>query len=262
MRSMTRLLALVSMVVGLVAAPVLAAPHGGATKPSGVTAHGQKKTTTTASAPKGPTMKTTTTKSHSTQGPKGQTSTAKGTTMKSTHASSPKKGGSTSGTTTHASASSGKSTKSGATDAPGSGTPSGTWTPDNPVAQKLSTKTNLLNKVQSSLPAGTDLNAATAGFKNFGQFVAAVNVSNNLGIPFADLKASMTGLKMDGTSTGKPTASLGQSIQQLRPGVNAEMEAQKAETEATRQINEKSPATGTTSTTTTKKKSTKPSGSF
>jgi hypothetical protein len=139
-------------------------------------------------------------------------------------------------------------------------TPPTTWTPDNPVAQKLSTKTNLLNKVQSSLPPGTDLNAATAGFKNFGQFVAAVNVSNNLGIPFADLKASMTGLKMDGTSTGKPTASLGQSIQQLKPGVSAEMEAQKAETEATRLINGNSTATGSTSTTTSKKKSTKRPG--
>ena len=44
-----------------------------------------------------------------------------------------------------------------------------------PVQQKLQKNTNLANKLQSRLPAGTDLNTASAGFKNLGQFVAAVN---------------------------------------------------------------------------------------
>jgi hypothetical protein len=108
------------------------------------------------------------------------------------------------------------------------------WTPDNPVAQKLSTKAKLLEKVRTSLRLSqdSDLNAATAGFKNFGQFVAAVNVSNNLGIEFADLKASMTGLTMDGLPTGEPTKSLGQSIQQLKPGADATTEATLAQRQA------------------------------
>src|SRR5262245_4784067 len=118
--------------------------------------------------------------------------------------------------------------------------PNGTWVPDNPIAQKLSTKPNLLSKVQHSLNI-TDLNAlnpATAGFKNFGNFVAAVNVSNNLGISCEDLKAAMTGTTLAGTSTGKTPVSLGQAIQQLKPGVDSTTEAQKAQVEANVEINE------------------------
>jgi hypothetical protein len=120
----------------------------------------------------------------------------------------------------------------GTTTTPTTTTHGNGWTPDNPVAQKLSTKAKLLEKVRTSLPPGSDLNAATAGFKNFGQFVAAVNVSNNLGIEFADLKASMTGLTMDGLPTGEPTKSLGQSIQQLKPGADATTEATLAQRQA------------------------------
>jgi hypothetical protein len=130
----------------------------------------------------------------------------------------------------------------GTTTAPAGGSTAGTttvapvWTPNNPVAQKLASKPNLLARVQASLPAGTDLNAATAGFKNFGQFVAATNVSSNLGIDFSTLKASMTGSGLDGVATGQPTRSLGQSIQLLKPGVDGEAEAARAETLANQQI--------------------------
>jgi hypothetical protein len=110
------------------------------------------------------------------------------------------------------------------------------WTPTNPVAQKLSTKSNLVTKVQGALPAGTDLNLATAGFKNFGQFIAAVNVSSNHNIPFADLKAAMTGQTMAGTLTGEPVLSLGRAIQKLKPGLDATAEAQKAQTQANAEI--------------------------
>ena len=86
-----------------------------------------------------------------------------------------------------------------------------TWKPTNPVAQKLSTKTQMLAKVQRVLPGITDLNAATAGFKNYGQFVAAVNATQNQGVDFAKLKALMTGINLNGTPTGRPTLSLGQA---------------------------------------------------
>ena len=127
----------------------------------------------------------------------------------------------------------------------------GVWAPDNPVAQKLSTKPKLLNKVTNSLPPGTDLNAATAGFKNFGQFVAAVNVSNNLGIEFGDLKAAMTGTTLAGEPTGEGTLSLGQAIQTLKPGVDAVTEAQTAQTLANQEvIVDPSTTTATTGTST------------
>lgn len=117
-------------------------------------------------------------------------------------------------------------------------TPS-TWTPNNPVAEKLSTKSNLLAKVKTSLPANTDLNAATSGFKNFGQFIAAVNVSKNLNIPFEDLKASMTGTNLKGEKTGTRPTSLGNAIRLLRGDVDPTSEAQKATAEAEAEINGK-----------------------
>jgi hypothetical protein len=67
------------------------------------------------------------------------------------------------------------------------------------------------------------LKADAAGFKNFGQFVAAVHVSKNLGIPFADLEAKMT---------GSSAVSLGKAIQQLKPDADAKGEAKRATTEA------------------------------
>jgi len=109
------------------------------------------------------------------------------------------------------------------------------------------------------------LNEASKGFKNQGQFIAALHVSQNLGIPFADLKTAMTGITpvttitstktgtttggttTGGTTTGgttgttsgttttttssTPLLSLGQAIHKLRPSANATT----AETTATHQ---------------------------
>jgi hypothetical protein len=93
-------------------------------------------------------------------------------------------------------------------------------------------KPNQLAKAKAVLPAGTDINDATAGFKNFGQFNAAVNVSQNLGIDFADLKSALTGITLAGEPTNKPTKSLGQAIQQFKPGVDADAEAALATSQA------------------------------
>lgn len=76
----------------------------------------------------------------------------------------------------------------------------------------------LVAKLQGMLPAGMTVEQAAAGFRNQGQFIAAVNVSNNLGIPFADLKTKMV---TDGLS-------LGQSIQSLKPTVDGTVEADRA----------------------------------
>jgi hypothetical protein len=92
-----------------------------------------------------------------------------------------------------------------------------------PVQQKLQKNTNLAAKLQTRLPAGTDLNTAAGGFRNLGQFVAAVNVSNNLGLDFTTLKTAMV-------TDGK---SLGQAIQaQKGTTVNATEQAHKAERDA------------------------------
>jgi hypothetical protein len=117
------------------------------------------------------------------------------------------------------------------------------------VQQKLQRNTNLADKLRTRLPAGTDLMTASAGFKNLGQFVAAVNVSNNLGLKFADLKTQMV---TDGMS-------LGQSIQKLKSTANVETEVRQAELQATTMIN--SSTTATTAASTRKSKTRTPHAS-
>ena len=98
-----------------------------------------------------------------------------------------------------------------------------TTTTLSPVQLKLQKNTNLASKLQSRLPLGTNLTAAAAGFRNLGQFVAAVNVSNNLGIPFLELKTRMVDQGM----------SLGQAIQDARPKTtDTTVVVRRAETDA------------------------------
>lgn len=125
-----------------------------------------------------------------------------------------------------------------------------------PVQEKLKKNTNLAAKLTSRLPAGTDPMTAAAGFRNLGQFVAAVNVSNNLGISFTQLKAKMV---TDGMS-------LGQAIQAVRPlTASATVEAQRAEydargmiAESEQQVQVVATATTTVSTSKSKTKARKP----
>jgi len=130
-----------------------------------------------------------------------------------------------------------------------------------PVGAKLTKNTALQSKLTTKLTTlGYNGNVfeAAYGFKNLGQFVAATNVSQNLGIPFQQLKLQMTGVSVD--STGKilranvnpdgtvalvdpanvtnpaTTKSLGQSIQALKPTANATAAANAATVEAENEI--------------------------
>lgn len=113
------------------------------------------------------------------------------------------------------------------------------------VAPTTPTTTRVKNpKLESRLlgllPPGSTIQDASAGFKNWGQFVAAVHVSNNLGIPFADLKAAMTGIPV-GTPPGTippvvtSPLSLGQAIQSLK-GTTTTPEAELTSTRINREV--------------------------
>jgi hypothetical protein len=96
----------------------------------------------------------------------------------------------------------------------------------NKTAQELlQQNTRLADNLGTLLPAGTDVLAAASGFKNLGEFVSAVNVSSRLGIPFADLKARL--LAGD---------SLGTAIEALKPGTDAQAEANRARARADEQL--------------------------
>src|SRR5262249_37073697 len=91
------------------------------------------------------------------------------------------------------------------------------------ISQRIDRNPRLAARLQSLLPAGMTLDQAADGFKNQGQFIAALHVAHNLNIPFADLKASMTGANHE---------SLGQAIHDLKPAADATAEVKKADHEA------------------------------
>ena len=71
-------------------------------------------------------------------------------------------------------------------------------------------------RLLAMLPPGTNIQDASLGFKNRGQFIAAVNASNNHGIPFAELKAKMTGIAPGATEPTMAPMSLGQALQSFK----------------------------------------------
>ena len=90
-------------------------------------------------------------------------------------------------------------------------------------ADHLAAQPELSKRIQAMLPAGMTVEQAASGFKNLGQFIAAVNVSKNLGIPFDQLKAQVTGAS---------AVSLGAAIHTLKPGADAKAEVKQATAEA------------------------------
>jgi hypothetical protein len=153
---------------------------------------GGPKTTTATRGPKTTSPASTTRGANST--PKGgpKTTAARGP-QSTTHGNSAAKGKANARTTTTANT---------------------TASPNLPRNQRLTDRLRTL----LDLPPGTDMAPYAAGFKNQGQFVAAVNVSQNVGINFIELKSLMVDKNL----------SLGQAIHQLKPGVNSNVEAQRA----------------------------------
>ncbi len=89
------------------------------------------------------------------------------------------------------------------------------------VPKPIASNPALVTRLTPLLPSGMTLANAAAGFKNQGQFIAALHVSRNLNIPFDQLKADMTGARH---------LSLGQSIQDLRPATDVKSAVKVAET--------------------------------
>src|SRR5215469_5931139 len=79
------------------------------------------------------------------------------------------------------------------------------------ASTQLANNAALSARIQPLLPAGSTISSASAGFPNQGQFIAALHVAQNLGIPFAQLKADLTQPHPD---------SLGQAIHALRPDLS------------------------------------------
>jgi hypothetical protein len=98
-------------------------------------------------------------------------------------------------------------------------------TPPKPAdfTQRIASHPQLASRLQALLPGNMTLSDAAAGFKNQGQFIAALHVSHNLNIPFDQLKTEMT---------GPDQLSLGQSIKKLKPAEDSTSAVSRAEREA------------------------------
>jgi hypothetical protein len=99
-------------------------------------------------------------------------------------------------------------------------------------SQQLADNSKLSSEVAKLFPQGTDVSAKASGFKNLGQFVAAAHVSQNLNIPFDQLKAKMVS---DGSS-------MGDAIHALKPELSDKVvkdETKKAEGQAKKDTNAK-----------------------
>jgi len=80
---------------------------------------------------------------------------------------------------------------------------------------RITNDPTLSARLLALMPAGstkTDLMNAAMGFRNQGQFIATLHAAKDLNIPFATLKAEMTGSDHD---------SLGQAIHELKPALDA-----------------------------------------
>lgn len=204
----------------LVCAAVVALVAGAAPLPAGAGPGGPKGpkanpgASVKAGGPKAP--KATGPKTPKSTGPKVTAAKSGGPKVQATGANA---GASKGKTTAPGQVKRGAATTTGVTaDTPEVGvTAAGPNVPKNPKLQA---------RLQAMLPPGVTLEDAAAGFRNQGQFIAAVNVSNNLGIPFDELKFQMVDQQ----------SSLGQAIQTLKPQADATVEAARAETQANQDL--------------------------
>ena len=108
----------------------------------------------------------------------------------------------------------------------------------------LEQNTQLTKNLASFFPDGTNLSAQANGFKNLGEFVSAVHVSQNLTIPFDQLKCTQLGTtKATGSGTICPATvtnadgmSLGKAIKRFKPDVDSGQAVREAERAAKRDI--------------------------
>lgn len=98
---------------------------------------------------------------------------------------------------------------------------------------RIENNPQLTSRLQPLLPSGMTLATAAQGFKTEGQFIAALHVSQNLKIPFTQLKAEMVRPDHD---------SLGQAIHDLQPSADAKAAVKTAEREAKADIKATNPA--------------------
>ena len=99
------------------------------------------------------------------------------------------------------------------------------------TASALPKNPKLVERLRTLLKDNPDMNEAATGFRNQGQFVAAVHASANHGLSFTDLKKRMVDENM----------SLGQAIKDLRTNIDGDAAASRAVQQANQDLATASP---------------------
>ena len=92
---------------------------------------------------------------------------------------------------------------------------------DPAATAQSSASTAQSTRLAAIVPAGMSAQEACTGFRSVEECAATLHVSQNLSIPFPDLKSKVTG-----------GAKLGAAIHQLKPDANVKAELRKAEEQA------------------------------
>jgi hypothetical protein len=92
---------------------------------------------------------------------------------------------------------------------------------DPSATAQSSGSTSRRTRLAAIVPAGMSAQEACAGFRSVDECVATLHASQNLSIPFPDLKSRVTS-----------GAKLGTAIHQLKPDANVKAEVRKAEEQA------------------------------
>lgn len=101
-------------------------------------------------------------------------------------------------------------------------------------SQLLAQNTQLSEKLQNLLPPDEKVQEAASGFKNLGQFVAAVHVAHNLNLPFDQFKNKVT----SGDNLGKAIHSLDPKLshKQIKSQVKKAKHEAKADIKASHRV--------------------------
>jgi hypothetical protein len=171
-----------------------------------VGAQGPKAGTTGATKAHAPTTGATSAPKGGAQAPKGSSATGSTKSTTSGQSASNKTTGASKGQGKSANTTSTSTTTTSTSESTGTSTSTGTTAvadvaPPNPVSMKIEKNPAQLARAMDFLtPLGLSLEEGTAGFRNQGQFNAAMNASKNRGISFVDLQQAMT---VDGLSLGQ-----------------------------------------------------------
>jgi hypothetical protein len=202
--------------------------------PKTTAAHGPKTTATSAgktTATRGPkTTPVQAPKSNTVRGPKTTTRASKATTTKSVA-----KGPTSTSATTAATSTRGKRSGDTARTATDTRTKKSstrsTETAPSTTARALPKNQKLVERLRTLLKNNPDMNEAASGFRNQGQFVAAVHASANHGLSFNELKKRMVDKNM----------SLGQAMKDMRRSIDSDAGASLAVQQANQDLAAVSP---------------------